>query len=376
MIKVGIIGATGVVGRKVLQVLEEKKLPIDEYELFASKKSAGKIMKFFGKDYEVHELSREEIKNAKLTFAIFSAGTDVAKEFAPIVAETGAIVIDNSNAFRMDPNVPLVVPEVNPEEICKNHGIIANPNCSTIQAVVALKPLDDKYKIKRIVYTTFQAVSGAGRDGIEDLENGIKEYNEKNCKDCEKNKNIGKSDKNNKNVNNLEKCKIGLKKFEYPIFNNCLPHIDIFMDNGYTREETKMINETRKILKKENLKITATCVRVPVFNSHSESINIEFENSFEIDDVKETLKKANGVIVVDNIKNSNPFESKENSEIDKSNLMYPIATVATESDDVYVGRIRRDYSVNNGLNIWVVADNIRKGAASNAVQILELLLTI
>ena len=363
MVKVGVIGATGVVGRKVLQVLEEKKLPIDEYELFASKKSAGKIMKFFGKDYEVHELTSEEIKNAKLTFAIFSAGTDVAKEFAPIVAETGAIVIDNSNAFRMDPSVPLVVPEVNPEEIYKNRGIIANPNCSTIQAVVALKPLDDKYKIKRIVYTTFQAVSGAGRDGIDDLENGIKEYYVKNCKDCEKDNNIGKSDKNNKNENNFEKCKIGLKKFEYPIFNNCLPHIDIFMDNGYTREETKMINETRKILKKENLKITATCVRVPVFNSHSESINVEFENSFEIDDVKKTLKKANGVIVVDNISNSNSNE-----------LMYPISTFATESDNVYIGRIRRDYSVNNGLNMWVVADNIRKGAASNAVQILEVLL--
>ena len=351
MIKVGIIGATGVVGRKVLQVLEEKKLPIDEYELFASKKSAGKIMKFFGKDYEVKELTKEEIKKAKLTFAIFSAGTDVAKEFAPIVAETGAIVIDNSNAFRMDHDVPLVVPEVNPEEIYKNRGIIANPNCSTIQAVVALKPLDDKYKLKRIVYTTFQAVSGAGRDGIDDLENGIKQY----CEEKDKNlvTNCGKEKTDN----------FKLKKFEYPIFNNCLPHIDIFMDNGYTREETKMINETRKILKKDNLPITATCVRVPVFNSHSESINVEFENDFEIDDVKETLKKANGIIVVDNITNS-----------DSKDLMYPISTFATGSDNVYVGRIRRDYSVKSGLNIWVVADNIRKGAASNAVQILELLL--
>ena len=351
MIKVGIIGATGVVGRKVLQVLEEKKLPIDEYELFASKKSAGKIMKLFGKDYEVKELTKEEIKKAKLTFAIFSAGTDVAKEFAPIVAETGAIVIDNSNAFRMDHDVPLVVPEVNPEEIYKNRGIIANPNCSTIQAVVALKPLDDKYKIKRIVSTTFQAVSGAGRDGIDDLENGIKQYYE---------------EKDNNLVTNCGKEKIDnlkLKKFEYPIFNNCLPHIDIFMDNGYTREETKMINETGKILNKDNLPITATCVRVPVFNSHSESINVEFENDFEIDDVKKTLKKANGIIVVDNITNS-----------DSKDLMYPISTFATGSDNVYVGRIRRDYSVKSGLNIWVVADNIRKGAASNAVQILELLL--
>lgn len=351
MIKVGIIGATGVVGRKVLQVLEEKKLPIDEYELFASKKSAGEIMKLFGKDYEVKELTKEEIKKAKLTFAIFSAGTDVAKEFAPIVAETGAIVIDNSNAFRMDHDVPLVVPEVNPEEIYKNRGIIANPNCSTIQAVVALKPLDDKYKLKRIVYTTFQAVSGAGRDGIDDLENGIKQYYEEKDKNLVTNCGKGKNDI------------LKLKKFEYPIFNNCLPHIDIFMDNGYTREETKMINETRKILKNDNLPITATCVRVPVFNSHSESINVEFENDFEIDDVKKTLKKANGIIVVDNITNS-----------DSKDLMYPISTFATESDNVYVGRIRRDYSVKSGLNIWVVADNIRKGAASNAVQILELLL--
>ena len=375
MIKVGIVGATGVVGRKVLEVLEEKKLPVDEYELFASKKSAGKTMNFLGKDYRVHELNEEEIKKAKLTFAIFSAGTDVAKKFAPIVAETGAIVIDNSNAFRMDPSVPLVVPEVNPEEIYNNHGIIANPNCSTIQAVVALKPLDDKYKIKRVVYTTFQAVSGAGRDGIDDLKNGIKTYYEEEYKNCENNESIEKENAHKKNDNNLENCKMNLKKFEYPIFNNCLPHIDIFMDNDYTREETKMINETRKILKNDKLKITATCVRVPVFNSHSESINVEFENTFKIDDVKETLKNANGVIIVDNINNTeNNIDLNASYNNNFKSLMYPISTFATGTDNVYVGRIRRDYSVDNGLNIWVVADNIRKGAASNAVQILEILL--
>ena len=228
----------------------------------------------------------------------------------------------------MDENVPLVVPEVNPEKIYENHGIIANPNCSTIQAVVPLKPLDDKYNIKRIVYSTYQAVSGAGRYGIEDLENGQK----------------------------------GLppQKFSHPIYNNCLPHIDVFLDDGYTKEEHKMINETRKILGKTNLKITATTVRVPVINSHSESINIEFEKSFDINDVINLLKNSPGIVVVDDVKND----------------IYPLATNATGHDEVFVGRIRRDYSIENGLNLWVVADNIRKGAASNAIQIIEKLIKI
>ena len=224
--------------------------------------------------------------------------------------------------------MPLVVPEVNPEEISKNHGIIANPNCSTIQAVVPLKPLDDKYKIKRIVYSTYQAVSGAGRDGVDDLENGIK----------------------------------GLppKKFPHPIFNNCLPHIDVFVDDGYTKEEHKMINETRKILKNPNLPITATTVRVPVINSHSESINIELENDFDLDEVKRLLASFPGIIVVDDVQSNK----------------YPLATEANGHDEVFVGRIRRDYSVKYGLNIWVVADNIRKGAASNAIQIVEKLVNL
>lgn len=226
----------------------------------------------------------------------------------------------------MNENVPLIVPEVNPEEIANHHGIIANPNCSTIQAVVALKPLDSKYKIKRIIYSTYQAVSGAGKNGINDLENGIK----------------------------------GLppKKFPHPIYNNCLPHIDVFLDNSYTKEEEKMINETRKILKKSDLKITATAVRVPVFNSHSESINIEFENEFNLYELKKLLSNSPGIVVQDDIKNN----------------IYPLATNANGNDNVFVGRIRRDFSVNSGINLWVVADNIRKGAASNAIQILEYML--
>ena len=234
----------------------------------------------------------------------------------------------------MDENVPLIVPEVNKDEISKNNGIIANPNCSTIQAVVALKPLDDKYTIKRIVYSTYQAVSGAGSKGIHDLENGISSY-------------INKTEAYN------------LEKFPHPIFNNCLPHIDDFLDNGYTKEEEKMINETRKILGKQDLKITATTVRVPVFNSHSESINIEFEKDIDINDVISTLKNAPGIVIRDNPDTND----------------YPLSSFTSGKNEVFVGRIRRDYSVESGINIWVVADNIRKGAATNAIQILEELIS-
>lgn len=268
-----------------------------------------------------------------------------SKKYAPIAAEKDCIVVDNSSAFRMDKDVPLVVPEVNPDEIRNNHGIIANPNCSTIQAVVALKPLDDKYKIKRIVYSTYQAVSGAGRNGVLDLENGTKDY-------------VQNSEDIDSTLNPNSNIDYELHKFNYPIFSNCLPQIDVFLENGYTKEEEKMINETRKILKKPNLKITATTVRVPVFNSHSESINIEFENSFDINELIETLSNAPGVIVQDNIEK----------------CLYPLAINVSGHDEVFVGRIRRDYSVENGINIWVVADNIRKGAASNAVQIIEKML--
>ena len=323
--KLAIVGATGVVGRMMLKVLEEEKLPISEYKLFASKRSAGSKIKFMGKDYTVYELTENSFDEG-FDFALFSAGADTSKKFSPIAASKGCIVIDNSSAFRMDNDVPLIVPEVNPEDITKNHGIIANPNCSTIQAVVPLKILDNKYSIKRIVYSTYQAVSGAGQNGILDLENGIKNYK--------------------------SHTKYELRKFSQPIFNNCIPHIDIMVDNNYTKEEEKMINETRKILKRQNLPITATCVRVPVFNSHSESINVEFENNFDLDDLTSSLKKAPGIILVDE----------------------PTPQISSGHNEVFVGRIRRDFSVTFGINMWVVADNIRKGAATNSIQILEKLI--
>ena len=320
--KLALVGATGLVGRTAIKVLEEKNLPISEYVFFASKRSAGSIMELNAHNYIVKELNENSFDEG-FDFAIFSAGGEISKKFAPIAASKGCIVIDNSSTFRMDKDVPLVVPEVNSEDIKLNKGIIANPNCSTIQAVIALKPLDDKYKIKRVIYSTYQAVSGAGQKGIQDLQDTL---------------------------NGLEP-----KKFPHPIANNCLPHIDVFTESGYTKEEIKMINETRKILHKPDLKVTATCVRVPVMNSHSESINIEFENNFDLAELKEVLKNSPGIIIQDN-----PMEN-----------IYPLSTHATGSDNVYIGRIRRDCSVPYGVNIWVVADNARKGAASNAIQIME-----
>lgn len=322
---IAIVGATGLVGQTVLQVLEEKNLTDFKYELLASKRSQGKKIRFMNKEYEVEELTQNTF-DKKIDYAIFVAGSEISKEYARLAVQKGTIVIDNSSYFRMDEDVPLVVPEVNPEDIKKHRGIIANPNCSTIQAVVALKPLDDKYKIKRIVYSTYQAVSGAGSKGIKDLENTLK----------------------------------GLKneKFPYPIANNCIPQIDSFTANGYTKEEMKMINETRKILNNPQMKITATTVRVPILNSHSESINVEFEKDFEIEELKTLLSNSPSIVLQDDI-------SKE---------VYPLAVATNGKDEVYVGRIRRDDSIESGINMWVVADNIRKGAASNAVQILELLI--
>ena len=320
--KLAVIGATGLVGKTVLTVLEEKKFENFEYVFFASKKSAGKKVVVLNKEYEIKELNEESF-NLGFDYAIFVAGGEVSKKYAPIAVSKGTIVIDNSSFYRMDTNVPLVVPEVNSQDLKQHNGIIANPNCSTIQAVVALKPLDDKYKIKRIVYSTYQAVSGAGQEGVTDLENTLK---------------------------GLE-C----KKFPYPIANNCLPQIDEFTENGYTKEEMKMINETRKILHKPNIKITATTVRVPIMNSHCESINVEFEKEFDLDELRNLLKNSPGIIVQD----------------DPKNKIYPLSTKCTGSDTVFVGRVRRDYSINSGINMWVVADNVRKGAASNAVQILE-----
>ena len=325
-LKVAIVGATGLVGRTFIKVLEEKNLPIESYALFASKKTAGTKLSILGKEYKVQELTENSFDSG-FDYALFSAGGEVSKKYAPIAASKGCIVIDNSSYFRMDKDVPLVVPEVNFEDVYNNQGIIANPNCSTIQAMLPLKALDDKYKIKRIVYSTYQAVSGAGKDALDDLKN--------------------------------EDASKPLKKFPYPIFDNCIPHIDSFLDNGYTKEEMKMINETRKILHRPNLKITATTVRVPVSNSHSESINVEFENDFDLSDLIRTLKDFPNIIVVN----------------DPSNNKYPMPILSNGHDEVFVGRIRRDDSVKSGVNLWVVADNIRKGAASNAVQILEKLIT-
>jgi aspartate-semialdehyde dehydrogenase len=311
------------VGRKFIEVLEERDFPVDNIYFYASARSAGKTLKFKGNDFTIEELKEENVKNKKIDFALFSAGGDVSKNYAPIFAKYGAIVIDNSSAWRMDPEIPLVVPEVNPEDIKWNKGIIANPNCSTIQAVVALKPLYDKYGINRVIYSTYQAVSGAGMNGYDDLFEGYK----------------GNAP----------------KKFPYPIAGNVLPHIDVFLDNGYTKEEMKMINETRKILHDNNLKITATTVRVPVAYGHSESINVELKDEFDIKDIFELYKNSKGIILKDDIQN----------------LVYPMPIDAAGTDEVFVGRIRRDFSLDNSLNLWVVADNIRKGAASNAIQIAE-----
>lgn len=325
---VAVVGATGMVGGKFLEVLTERQLPVDNYYLFASAKSAGKKIDFMGKEHTVIELTKENVISlkGKVDFALFSAGAGVSKEFAPIFAEIGAIVVDNSSQWRMHDDVPLVVPEVNPEDVKWNHGIIANPNCSTIQAVVALKPLYDRFGIKRIVYSTYQAVSGAGIAGYNDLKDGING--------------------------------VAPKKFPRPIAFNMLPHIDVFMEDGYTKEEWKMIVETRKILHDQSLRVTATTVRVPVFYGHSESINVEFCKKCEKQDVVNALENFPGIIVMDDVKNN----------------VYPTPLDAENHDEVFVGRIRMDESVDSGANLWVVADNIRKGAATNAVQIVELLI--
>jgi len=317
-----VVGATGMVGRTFLKVLEEFNLPVENYYLFASSRSAGTKLEFFGEEYTVEELTETSFDRG-IDIALFSAGASTSLKYAPIAASKGCVVIDNSSAWRMDPNVPLVVPEVNPQDIKWNKVIIANPNCSTIQAVVVLNPLHKKYNIKRIVYSTYQAVSGAGMGGYMDLENGLK----------------GEAP----------------KKFPYPIAGNCIPHIDVFLPNGYTKEEMKMVNETRKILGDQSLRITATTVRVPVFHGHSESINVEFEKPFDLDELKNVLANAPGVVVQDDVENN----------------IYPMPIYAEGKNETFVGRIRRDESVESGVNLWVVADNIRKGAATNAVQIAQ-----
>jgi len=317
---VAVVGATGMVGHKMLEVLEELKFPVKNLFPMASIRSAGKEIMFNGKSYVVQELCDESF-DQDIDIALFSAGGDTSARFSPVAASKGVIVIDNSSAFRMDLTVPLVVPEVNPEDLDWHKNIIANPNCSTIQAMVALKPLQDAFGIERIVYSTYQAVSGSGIKGYADLENGLK--GEEN------------------------------KFYPHQIAGNCLPHIDSFLENGYTKEEMKMVNETRKILHDDHIRITATTVRVPVFYSHSESVNVELKKPYELDKVSALYAHAPGIVLMD----------------DPENNVYPLARIAENRNEVFVGRIRRDFSVDNGLNLWVVADNIRKGAATNAVQI-------
>jgi aspartate-semialdehyde dehydrogenase len=329
---VAVVGATGAVGNEMVATLEQRKFPVKKLTLLASSRSLGKTMTYKGMDVDVEELKEDSFKG--IDIGLFSAGGSISEKFAPIAAAAGCVVIDNTNAWRMDPDVPLVVPEVN-EHAIKDYtkkGIIANPNCSTIQMVVALKPLHDAAKIKRIVVSTYQAVSGTGKKAIYELEQQVLAiYNNKP----------------------IEK-----KVYPHQIAFNCLPHIDVFLDNAYTKEEMKMVRETKKIMEDDNIRITATTVRVPVFYGHSESVNVEFEKDLSPDQARKLLKKAPGVKVVD----------------DPSKKLYPLAIDAAGRDETFVGRIRRDESVAHGLNMWVVADNIRKGAALNAVQIAEVLI--
>lgn len=330
---VAILGATGAVGTEFLKLIEERNFPYAELRLLASKRSAGKQIEFMGKTYTVQEATKDSF--AGIDIALFAGGS-VSKEFAPYAVEAGAVVIDNSSAFRMDPEVPLVVPEVNPQAILKHKGIIANPNCSTIIMVMALKPLYDMAKIKRIVVSTYQAVSGAGKEGIDELTDQVKDF----------------ADGKEMVANILPSASLAK---HYPIAFNLIPQIDVFMDNLYTKEEMKMVNETRKIFDDYDMRITATTVRVPVYRSHSESINVEFENDLNLEEMQKSLAAFPGVQVIDN--------SQEQ--------LYPMPLYTSEKDDVYVGRLRRDESNDKTFNMWVVGDQIRKGAALNTLQIAE-----
>jgi aspartate-semialdehyde dehydrogenase len=329
---VAVVGATGAVGEQLREVLEEHQFPVGELRLLASARSAGQFLPFQGRQIRVDILEEDSFED--IDIGLFSAGGSVSAKFAPIAVAAGAVVVDNTAHFRMEPDIPLVVPEVNAKEIgkYKARGIIANPNCSTIQLVVALKPVHDAARIKRVVVSTYQSVSGAGRRAMEELSQQVAALF--NGKEIEK------------------------EKFPHQIAFNCIPHIDVFMDGGYTKEEWKLINETRKILGEPNLPVTATTVRVPVFCSHSESVNVETVVKLSAAETKQILREAPGVILAD---------------VPEENI-YPMAIEAVGKDATYVGRIREDNSVANGLNLWVVADNLRKGAALNAVQIAEILI--
>lgn len=322
--KIAVVGVTGLVGSKMLQILEERNFPVSDLIPVASEKSIGKEITFKNTKYRV--VSADDAIAARPILALFSAGGSISLSLAPKFAEAGITVIDNSSAWRMDPSKKLVVPEVNADALVKEDKIIANPNCSTIQMVLVLSPLHKKYKIKRVVVSTYQSVTGTGVKAVQQMDN---------------------------ERNNIE----GEMAYKYTIDKNAIPQIDVFTDNGYTKEEMKMVNETRKIMRAENIQLTATCVRIPVMGGHSESVNIEFENDFDLDDVKELLSHTPGVVVQDDI----------------DNFVYPMPLTAHEKDETFVGRLRRDESQPNTLNCWIVSDNLRKGAATNAVQIAEYL---
>jgi len=329
---VAVVGATGAVGNEMLVTLEERDFPIAKLRLFASERSEGKIMEFRDTEFPVEVLDDKSFEG--MDIALFSAGAERSKKWAPVAAQSGCVVIDNSSQWRMDPEVPLVVPEVNRDDITWHKGIIANPNCSTIQLVVALKPLHDAARIKRVVVTTFQSVSGTGQKAIDELmqqTTDLLNFKEAHC-----------------------------KVYPYQIAFNVLPHIDTFLENGYTKEEMKMVRETRKILGDDSIKITATTVRVPVFRSHSESVNIEMEKKLSAHEVRALLSAFPGIVVFD--------------APDKN--IYPLPINVAGRDETYVGRIREDESIENGINMWIVADNLRKGAALNAVQIAEKLIEL
>ena len=328
--EVAVVGATGAVGRRMLTTLEERNFPVANLTALASARSAGQTLAFRGQAIKVKELQEDSFKG--IDIALFSAGGSISKKLAPIAVESGCVVIDNSSAWRMDKEVPLIVPEVNPSALGDEWGIIANPNCSTIQMVVALKPIHDEYRIRRVVVSTYQSVSGSGQKAIEELEQQSRDVLD------------GKS----------AQCNV----YPHQIAFNCLPHIDVFLDNGYTNEEIKMVNETRKILEDDSIEVSPTAVRVPVVYSHSEAVNVETEQAMTAKEVKELLSSFPGVSVVDN--------PKQNE--------YPLAINASGSGDVLVGRIRSDLTRPNAVNFWVVSDNLLKGAAYNAVQIAELLL--
>ena len=327
---VAVAGATGAVGRKMLEILEERNFPVDRLKLLASARSAGTSLEFKGEKIPVEELRHDSFEDTDI--ALFSAGASVSREFAPSAVKSNCVVIDNSSAYRMETDVPLVIPEVNPEAIGEDLGIIANPNCSTIQMVVALKPIHDKFKIKRVVVSTYQSVSGSGQKAIDELKSQTQEL--------------------------LNGNKIKPDVYCHQIAFNCVPHIDIFLDNGYTKEEMKMVNETRKIFSDDSIQVCPTTVRVPVFYSHSEALNVETEGPITASVVRELLSAQAGVCVVD----------------DPENNLYPLGITGENRDEVFVGRIRDDISRERAVNFWVVSDNLRKGAALNAVQIAELLI--